>query len=44
MNGTEAIVHILKIEGVEWLACYPSNPLIEVAAKEGILTYCERQL
>ncbi len=36
MNGTEAIARILKLEGVEWLACYPSNPLIEAAAKEGI--------
>ena len=36
MNGIEAIARILKIEGVEWLACYPSNPLIEAAAREGI--------
>ena len=36
MNGTDAIARILKQEGVEWLACYPSNPLIEAAAKEGI--------
>lgn len=36
MNGTEAIARILKQEGIEWLACYPSNPLIEAAAKEGI--------
>ena len=36
MNGIEAIARILKTEGVEWLACYPSNPLIEAAAREGI--------
>ena len=36
MNGIEAIARILKTEGVEWLACYPSNPLIEAAAQEGI--------
>ena len=36
MNGIELIAHILKREGVEWIACYPSNPLIEAAAKLGI--------
>ena len=36
MNGIEAIAKILKLEGVEWIACYPNNPLIEAAAKEGI--------
>ncbi len=36
MNGAEAIARILKSEGVEWMACFPSNPLIEAAAKEGI--------
>lgn len=36
MNGIEYIVQILKQEGVEWLACFPSNPLIETAAKTGI--------
>lgn len=36
MNGIETIAHILKEEGVEWLACFPSNPLIEAAAKIGI--------
>ena len=36
MNGIEAIAVILKEEGVEWLACYPSNPLIEAAAQVGI--------
>ena len=36
MNGFETIARILKIEGVDWLACYPNNPLIEAVAKEGI--------
>ena len=29
MNGYEAIASVLKMEGVEWIACFPSNPLIE---------------
>ena len=36
MNGIETIARILKTEGIEWLACYPNNPLIEAAAKEDI--------
>ncbi len=36
MNGTEYIAKILKSEGVETITCYPSNPLIEAAAIEGI--------
>lgn len=36
MNGIEYIVQILKQEGVEWLSCFPSNPLIEEAAKAHI--------
>ena len=36
MNGIEAIAAILKAEGVEWMACFPSNPLIEAAAQVGI--------
>ena len=36
MNGIEYIARILKMEGVEWMACFPNNPLIEAAAKEGI--------
>lgn len=36
MNCIETIAHILKEEGVEWLACFPSNPLIEAAAQIGI--------
>ncbi|MFT5562106.1 MAG: acetolactate synthase-1/2/3 large subunit [Litorivivens sp.] len=36
MRGDEYIAKILKEEGVEWLPCFPSNPLIESCAKEGI--------
>lgn len=36
MNGNELIARILKQEGVEWMACFPNNPLIEAAAKVGI--------
>ena len=38
MNGIEYIAKILKAEGVEALTCFPTNPLIEEAAKEGIRT------
>ena len=36
MNGYEAIAKIMKMEGIEWMACYPANPLIEATAKENI--------
>ena len=36
MNGIDYISRILKQEGVEWLSCFPSNPLISAAAREGI--------
>ena len=36
MDVRGAIARILKIEGVEWVSCFPSNELIETAAKEGI--------
>ena len=36
MNGIDYITQILKQEGVEWLSCFPSNPLISAAAREGI--------
>ena len=38
MNTMEAIARILKEEGVEWIACFPSNNLIEEVAKVGIRT------
>jgi thiamine pyrophosphate-dependent acetolactate synthase large subunit-like protein len=43
MNTHEAIAHILKLEGVEWIACFPSNNLIEAVAKEGIRPIMFRQ-
>ena len=36
MNSVEYVASILKQEGVQWMSCYPSNPLIEAVAKEGI--------
>ena len=36
MNSVEYVASILKAEGVTWMSCYPSNPLIEAVAKEGI--------
>ena len=38
MDGNELIANILKREGVEWMACFPNNPIIEAAAKVGIRT------
>ena len=38
MNVMETVARILKIEGVEWVSCFPSNELIETVAKEGIRT------
>ena len=43
MNTHEAIARILKMEGVEWIACFPSNNLIEAAANEGIRPIMFRQ-
>ena len=38
MNGNEYIAKILKAEGIEALTCFPTNPIIESAAKEEIRT------
>jgi len=43
MNTLQAIARILKMEGVEWIACFPSNNLIEAVAKEGIRPIMFRQ-
>jgi acetolactate synthase I/II/III large subunit len=43
MNTHQAIARILKMEGVEWIACFPSNNLIEAVAKEGIRPIMFRQ-
>jgi acetolactate synthase-1/2/3 large subunit len=36
MTGIELIAKILKQEGVEWISCFPSNPVISAVAREGI--------
>lgn len=36
MKGEDYIAQILKQEGVTWLSCFPSNPMIEAVAKLGI--------
>jgi acetolactate synthase-1/2/3 large subunit len=43
MDGDTAIARILKIEGVEWMACFPHQSLIEAAAREGIRPIICRQ-
>ena len=43
MNGYSVISKILKKEGVDWIACFPNNPLIEAVAKEGIRPIMFRQ-
>jgi thiamine pyrophosphate-dependent acetolactate synthase large subunit-like protein len=42
MNSIDYIAKILKKEGVEWMSCFPSNPLISAAAQEGIRTIAFR--
>ncbi len=43
MNVMQAVARILKIEGIEWVSCFPSNNLIEAVAEEGIRTVMFRQ-
>jgi acetolactate synthase-1/2/3 large subunit len=43
MKVVDAICEILKREGVEFLSCYPTNPLIEAAARAGIRPIVCRQ-
>ena len=43
MNVIDAVASTLKLEGVEWVACFPSHQLIEAVAKEGIRTVMFRQ-
>ena len=43
MNVLEPVAAVLKMEGVEWVSCFPSNQLIELVAKEGIRTIMFRQ-
>jgi acetolactate synthase-1/2/3 large subunit len=43
MNGAEAIAKILTREGVEYVPCFPQNPIIEGLAVEGIRPIVARQ-
>ncbi len=43
MNGNTAIAKILKAEGVEWMACFPAQTLIDAVAREGIRPIISRQ-
>ena len=43
MNGFDLVAYCLKQEGVEWMACFPANPLIEAAAKVDIRPIVFRQ-
>src|SRR5208283_4152281 len=43
MKVTNAIAHVLKTEGVEFLIGYPVNPIIESAAEADIRTIMVRQ-
>ena len=43
MNTIEAIAEILKREGVEFLSCFPTTPVIEAAAAAGIRPIVCRQ-
>ncbi len=36
LNGAEAIAEILKLEGVEFIACFPPTPVINAAHEAGI--------
>ena len=43
MRVIDAIVEIMKREGVQYLPCYPTTPLIEAAAAAGIRPIVARQ-
>ena len=43
MRVVDAIAEILKREGVEWLSCFPTAPMIEAAASAGIRPIVCRQ-
>lgn len=42
MKGGRLIAQVLKAEGVEYLFCFPNNPLIESVAEAGIRTILAR--
>ena len=43
MDGDTIVAKILKAEGVEWMACFPAQSLIDRAAREGIRPILCRQ-
>ncbi len=43
MKVIDAVAEILKREGVEFLACYPTTPIIEAVAGVGIRPIICRQ-
>ena len=43
MNTIDTITEILKREGVEYLSCYPTTPVLESAARGGIRPIICRQ-
>jgi acetolactate synthase-1/2/3 large subunit len=43
MRVIDAIAEILKLEGVDFLSCYPSTPMIDAAAKAGLRPLICRQ-
>ena len=43
MNGADVVADILKIQGTEFLSCYPRNPVIEACAKRDVRPILCRQ-
>ena len=43
MRVTDAIIEVLKREGIQFLSCYPTTPLIEAAAAAGLRPILCRQ-
>ena len=43
MHTVDAIARIMKAEGIEYLSCFPTTPLIEAAAAAGIRPIICRQ-
>ncbi len=42
MLGKAIIAQVLRLEGVEYLACFPNNAIIDAAAEVGIRPICAR--
>ena len=43
MKVIDAIAEIMKREGVHFLSCYPTTPILEACAAAGIRPYLCRQ-